>query len=427
MDDPLSGIVLAGIGLLTLAIFLLSLSEAALVAVSRVRLRRRQDEGDRAAGLVLDAIETPDFISAIIVAINVFVITISGLATFWLHRREQEGAGLGEQAVHLIILGVILVFAEITPKNIGAAYPTAVSRWVVRPVMALSWLLGPVVAAARAAGNLALRGVGVELLNHGHFVTKEDLEAAVAMGEEEDVLDSGEGEMFDSALGLSATLARKIMVPRVDVVALDRTASMDEALEAIQDSGFSRIPVYDGDIDNVVGILYANDLLKCLRAGTCEGQTAGDFPREAMVIPDRKPVDELFREMREQKVHIALVIDEQGGTEGIVTIEDILEEIVGDIEDEHDTPGEEIRLVSENEALVSPKARIDDVNEAMATSIPTGDYETIGGFIAGETGRIPDHGETIRLDGIEVTVQGDAEEPLLRVCVLTDQSEGGES
>jgi len=427
LDDPLLDTIVVGIGVLILMSSLLSLSEAALVAVSRVRLRRRADEGDRAAIRVLDTIATPDFISAIIVAINIIAITVSGLATLWVHRRHEQGIEFSGLLVHLVVLSILLVVAEITPKNIGAAYPTAISRWVIRPVQALSWLLGPIVRAATAAGNVVLRGAGIEPGPHGHFVTKEDLQAAVDMGEEESVLEKGEGEMFDSALGLAATSARKIMVPRVDVVALDRTASMDEALEAIQDSGFSRIPVYDGDIDNVVGILYANDLLKCLRAGTCEGKTAGDFPREAMVIPDRKPVDELFREMREQQLHMALVIDEQGGTEGIVTIEDILEEIVGDIEDEHDTPGEEIRLVSENEALVSPKARIDDVNEAMATSIPTGHYETIGGFIAGETGRIPDHGETIRLDGIEVTVQGDGEEPLLRVCVLTDQSEGGES
>lgn len=427
MDDPLSGILWGGIAGLILAVFLLSLSEAALVAVSRIRLRRLADEGDRRAAAVLRLTEDPTFLSAIIVAINIAVISISCLATLYVHHQLAEGRTLGEETVHLGVLAVILVVAEITPKNIGASYPTAIGRWIAGPVGVLTWALSPVVAAVTTAGNLILRGAGVRELHAGHFVTQEDLKAAVDMGEEEEVLEPGEGEMFDSALGLALTSVRRIMVPRVDVVALEASASIDEALVAVQDSGFSRIPVYRETIDEVVGILYANDLLRCLRAGEGEAGTVADHVREAMLIPETKRVDEVFREMREHKVHIAVVVGDQGGTEGIVTIEDILEELVGEIEDEHDTPGEEIRLLSENEALVVPKARIEDVNEALDTSIPGDEHETIAGYIAGAIGRIPDVGETIRLDGLEVTVEGDREEPLLLLRVRPDQSEDGES
>lgn len=427
MDDPLSGLLLGWIAGLILAVFFLSLSEAALVAVSRIRLRRLADEGDRRAVAVLRLTEEPAFLSAIIVAINIAVITISCLATLYIHRQLAEGRTLAEETVHLGILAIILVVAEITPKNIGASYPTAIGRWVSGPVALLTWVLSPVVTAVTAAGNLVLRGAGVRELPSGHFVTQEDLKAAVDMGEEEEVLEADEGEMFDSALALALTSVRRIMVPRVDVVALEASAPIEEALAAIQDSGFSRIPVYRETIDEIVGILYANDLLRCLRAGPCEGGTVADHLREAMLIPETKPVDEVFRDMREHKVHIAIVIGEQGGTEGIVTIEDILEELVGEIEDEHDVPGEEIRLLSENEALVVPKARIEDVNEALATSIPGEEHETIAGHVAGAIGRIPDVGETIRLDGLEVTVEGDREEPLLLLRVRRDQIEDGES
>jgi putative hemolysin len=426
LDDPYSSTLVIGIGVLILGVFILSLSETALVAASRVRLRRLVDEGDRRAAAVLALSESPTFISAIIVAINVLVITISCLTTLLV--RRHDGRGLGDDTTRLLVLGIILVAAEITPKNIGASYATPISRWVVGPVIALTWLLSPVVSVVTAAGTLVLRGAGVREVPAGHFITKEDLRAAVDVGEEEEVLEPDEGEMFDTALAMAETSVRRIMVPRVDVVAVDASATMDEALSAVQDSGFSRIPVYEGDIDRIVGIVYANDLLRALRAGDRPDATARDLMREAILIAETAPVDRVLRQMRERQVHFAVVIGDQGGTEGIVTIEDILEELVGDIEDEHDVPGEEIQRLSANEALVDPKTRIEEVNKELGASIPGGEHETIAGYIAGEIGRIPDVGETLRLGSIEVTVHGDKADPRLHVRVLADQSdrEGGD-
>lgn len=426
MGDAYSNLLMSGIGLLLGGVFLLSLSEAALVSVSRVRLRRLEEEGDRRAAAVLDLTESPHFISAIIVAINLLVITVSCLTTLLvIHNRDQ---GWGDGATRLVVLAIILVAAEITPKNIGASYPSRIARWVVGPVRALTWLLSPIVLVVTAAGNLVLRGAGVRELHGGHFVTKEDLRAAVDVGEEEEVLEADEGEMFDTALAMAETSVRRIMVPRVDVVALDVSATVDEALTAVQDSGFSRIPVYEGDIDRIVGLLYANDLLRALRAGGSDGRTARDLMREAITIAETTPVDAVLRQMRERQVHFAVIIGDQGGTEGIVTIEDILEELVGEIEDEHDVPGEEIRRLSENEALIDPKARIEQVNEALGVEIPGDEHETIAGYVAGEIGRIPEAGETIRLAQLEVTVQGDRDAPRLLARLLTDHSdrEGGD-
>lgn len=426
MGDPYANILLVGIGALILGIFFLSLAEAALVAVGRVRVRRLAEEGDRRALAVLALIESPRSISAIIVAINVLVITISCLTTLLVLRDRHPS--LGDGTIRVLVLGVILVVGEITPKNIGASYATPISRWVVGPVVALTWFLSPVVSAITAAGNLVLRGAGIRELHDGHFITQDDLRAAVDVGEEEEVLERDEGEMFDTALAMAETSVRRIMVPRVDVVALDVSATVDEALAAVQDSGFSRIPVYEGDIDRVVGVLYATELLRALRAGDGEGKTACDLMREAILIAETTPLDVVLRQMRERQVHFAVIIGDQGGTEGIVTIEDILEELVGEIEDEHDVPGEEIQRLSANEALVDPKARIEEVNEALDAAIPGDDHETIAGHIAGQIGRIPDVGETIRLDDLEITVQGDRDAPRLHVRRLTDHSdrEGGD-
>jgi len=425
--DAYSSLLVAGIGALTLAIFFLSLSEAALVSASRVRLRRLADEGDRRAGAVLTLIESPTFISAIIVAINVLVITISCLTTLLVLRNGgAEGSG---NAVRLLVLLIILVAAEITPKNVGASYATPISRWVVGPANALTWFLSPIVTVVTAAGTLVLRGAGIRDAHGAHFITQDDLRAAVDVGEEEDVLERDEGEMFDTALAMAQTSIRRIMVPRVNVVALDASATVDEALTAVQDSGFSRIPVYEDDIDHVVGVLYANDLLRVLRAGDTEGRTARDLMREAIEIAETTPIDEVLQQMRERQVHFAVIIGDQGGTEGIVTIEDILEELVGEIEDEHDVPGEEIQQLSANVALIDPKARIEEANEALDASIPGDEHETIAGYIAGEIGRIPDVGETIHLGKLEVTVQGDRDNPRLHVRVRTEQSdrEGGDA
>lgn len=426
VGDAYSVLLVAGIGALIACVFVLSLSEAAFVSVSRVRLRRLVEEGDRRAAAVLRLTESPTSISAIIVAINLLVITISCLTTLYVIHNEHRG--IGDEATRLLILATILVAAEITPKNIGASYPSGIARWLVGPTALLTWVLSPIVSIVTAAGNFILRGAGVRELHGGHFITKEDLRAAVDVGEEEEVLEADEGEMFDSALAMAETSVRRIMVPRVEVVALDRSATVDEALTAVQDSGFSRIPVYQGDIDRVVGVLYANDLLRALRAGESDGKTAGDLMREAIMIAETMRIDEVLRQMRDRQVHFAVIIGDRGGTEGIVTIEDILEELVGEIEDEHDVPGEEIRRLSANEALVDPKARIEQVNEELDAGIPGDDHETIAGYIAGELGRIPDPGETLRLDNLEVTVQGGRDDLRLHVRLLTDSSdrEGGD-
>jgi len=426
-DDPLARSLVAAIGVLVLGVAFLSLAEASLVAASHIRLRRLTEEGDRRAAAVIRLTEKPAFLSAIIVAINLLVITISCLATVLVHYRLSAGAHATQEVVHIAVLGVILVFAEITPKNVGAAYATPIAGRVAGPIGALTTVMAPLVAAVTAAGNVFLRGAGVRDLPSTHFITEEELKAAVDVGEEQEVLDAGEGEMFDSALALAVTRAQQIMVPRVDVVALEAEATVDEALKAIQDSGFSRIPVYDDTIDHVIGVLYAKDLLRCLRERASEGRLARELMREAMFVPESKPVDEVFREMREQKRHLAVVVGEQGGTEGIVTIEDILEELVGDIEDEHDIPGEEIRLLSEKEALVVARVRLEEVNKALGLSLPEEEYETLGGYVSGRIGRIPEVGETIGLDELEIKVQGDAEEPLLLVRLVKDEREGGES
>ena len=209
--------------------------------------------------------------------------------------------------------------------------------------------------------------------------------------------------MLDSVIDLGQQRVRDIMTPRVDIVALPEEVSVEELLEVAVESGFSRIPVYRDSIDQITGIVYVNDTLLSLGRGET-GLKLSEVARTPILAPESKPLDEMLWELRQQKVHIAIVIDEFGGTEGLVTIEDILEELVGEIEDEHDLPEEEIQLSGEGEAVVQGKARIEDINEELGVEIPTDHHDTISGLLTGIAGRVPEEGEVFTISGATIIV-----------------------
>ncbi|MFP4250898.1 MAG: hemolysin family protein, partial [Armatimonadota bacterium] len=210
-------------------------------------------------------------------------------------------------------------------------------------------------------------------------------------------------EMLDSVMELGERTVRDIMVPRVDIVAMPADASLDELVEVAVASGYSRIPVYEESIDHISGIVYVNDTLLSLSRGERDLMLA-EVARSPILAPESKPLDEMLWELRQQKVHIAVVIDEFGSTEGLVTIEDILEELVGEIEDEHDLPEPEILVTGDGEAIVQGNARIDDVNEQLGLQISTENHDTLSGFLTGTAGRVPGEGEVMTVDGATFVV-----------------------
>jgi len=299
---------------------------------------------------------------------------------------------------------VMLIFAELVPETIAVQYSERLALWSARPLAVISVLAIPMVHLMVWLSNLVSRMFGAEPRSEMPFVTEEEIKTLVDAGEEEGVIQEEEKEMIYSIFELGDTLAREVMIPRIDLVALDVRTPMLEALDTIMEAGHSRIPVYDETIDNVQGLLYAKDLLPYLR----EGRT--DVPlksilRQAYFIPETKKASDLLPDLQQRRVHMAVVVDEYGGVAGLVTIEDLLEEIVGEIQDEYDTEEPFVEFVTDNVYVFDARVDLDDLNRLMDVSLPTDDIDTLGGFIYSALGKVPAVGDQVVFDDMDFTVQ----------------------
>lgn len=425
MDDPLivvgTVVIVLGMG----AVFLLSLAEASLLAINDITLRRLVEQGNRRARIVQQLRAGQEYLSAVIVGVNTSVIVVATMATVLLKHAFGNTESLPAELWHVGLIASILVFAELTPKTWGSLAPVKTALWVAPTVARLTAVSRPFVRLITSVSHLFVRPGDATTAHRTHFVTAAEIQAAADIGEEEGVVEREEGEMLDSVIELQDTVARAIMVPRVDIVAVPRDATIQQVVGVAVESGHSRIPVYEDSIDRITGILYVADLLHELRDGHHEGDVAS-LTRQPVYVPETKKVDELFRELRDRQVHIAIVLDEFGGTEGLVTIEDILEELVGDIEDEHDAPEDDIFAVSETEALVDGNTRIAEANERLGLELPEDEYETVGGLVAGRMGRIPQVGESVREGPVELIVEQGTEQHVERLRIVKTEQESGE-
>jgi CBS domain containing-hemolysin-like protein len=423
--DPIATLALIGIGICIAAVFLLSLAEAALVATPEISTRRLADQGDRRAIVLQRLLETGDYLSVVILGVNAGVLGAATATTLLVRHLAAGEPGWQHELWHAAVVGVILVFAELTPKTYGTLFAARVSLAVAKPTWLLTRALGPAVRLLNAMSRAALGAGGLKVERRRHYITPSEIQAAADVGEEEGVVEREEGAMLDSVIELGETTAHEIMTPRVDVVAVPETANLDEVVAVALESGFSRIPTYSGSLDSITGIAYVNDLLYHLRSDRA-AVTLKDIVREPFFVPETIRLDDLFRELRERTVHIAIVVDEFGGTEGVVSVEDILEELVGEIADEHDREDEDILPVSAVEALVDAKARIGDVNDALGTSLPEDEYSTVGGLVTGTLGRIPEEGERAEVGGVSLVVEESDEQHVSRIRIIITNTEGGE-
>ncbi len=299
---------------------------------------------------------------------------------------------------------VMLIFGELVPETIAVQYSERLALWLARPLAVISILAIPMVQLMVWLSNLVSRLFGAEPRSEMPFVTEEEIKTMVDAGEEEGVIQEEEKEMIYSIFELGDTLAREVMIPRIDLVTLDVRTPMLEALDTIMEAGHSRIPVYEETIDNVQGLLYAKDLLPYLR----EGRT--DVPlksilRQAYFIPETKKASDLLPDLQQRRVHMAVVVDEYGGVAGLVTIEDLLEEIVGEIQDEYDTEEPFVEFITDNVYVFDARVDLDDLNRLMGVSLPTADSDTLGGFIYSALGKVPAVGDQVVFDDMDFTVQ----------------------
>src|SRR6266496_6271716 len=378
-----------------------SAAETAFTSISRIKLRNLVEEGDVKAAEIENLLTNPNvFLSTILVINSVAVIVASSMATVLALRFSET---LGELISTVLISLVVLIFCEITPKTAAVQNPIRWARVLVRPVRNAAWLLRPIVWSLSAVTNFFVRLIGGQIKHRGPFVTEEELRLLVSVGEEEGVLEEEETEMIHSIFEFADTTVREVMIPRIDMVTLESDATVDEAVDLALQGGFSRIPVYEETIDNIIGVLYTKDMLKQLREDH-NSLPIRELVRPAYFVPETKKLDDLLREIRQKRTHMAIVVDEYGSVAGLVTIEDLVEEIVGDIQDEYDREENLYEQVTSDEYVFNAKINIDEFNELMNTDLESEDYDTLGGFLLAQLDKIPVAGDTITYKNLTFTV-----------------------
>jgi len=370
-----------------------SAAEMAFIAADRLRLRHLAEEGSRTAARYLEAFRHPErILSTAMVGVTISHIVASSIATVVLIPAYGGWAWLVATAV---ITPVMLVFGEIIPK-----WATSLILRLYRPLTWASTLLLPFVFIANAIVAVMLRLVGGPVPDTRHFVSREELKALLAMEPGEAEVTTQEAEMIDKIFDLGDTTVREIMVPLVEVAMLPDTSTPDDAIALIQRRGFSRIPIYSQRETNIVGVVGAKDILA--RGG--EAPTLAQLMRPPVYVPETKRIDDLLREMQRSRNHMAVVVDEYGGSTGVVTLEDILEEIVGEIQDEHDRAPASVERLPDGSYLVTARTNLEELNEALDWTLPKRDYETVAGLVLATLHRIPRRGEVFQVDGYTITV-----------------------
>ncbi len=379
-----------------------SAAETALTSISRIKLKNLVEEGDRRAIEIDNLLAQPNtFLTTILVVNSVAVIVASSMATVLALRFS---ATWGELISSVLVSLIVLIFCEITPKTTAVQNPLRWARVLVGPVRGAAWLLFPVVWCLTAITSIFVRAIGGQV-KRGPFVTEEELRLLVTVGEKEGVLEEEETEMIHSIFEFADRTVREIMIPRIDMVTLSSDTTVTEAVDLALQGGFSRIPVYEESVgvDEIIGVLYTKDMLRQLREGH-NTFPIRDLVRPAYFVPETKKLDDLLREIRQNRTHMVMVVDEYGSVAGLVTIEDLVEEIVGDIKDEYDREENLYEQVNENEYVFDAKINIYDFNDLMDMRLGDADYETLGGFVYAQLDKIPSVGDTVTFEGVTFTV-----------------------
>jgi CBS domain containing-hemolysin-like protein len=375
----------------------LALSETAFVRASRIRLLNLAEEGDKRAERVLRMLERPEqtMNTVLLVVLACQMVSATLLGTLLEPTFGAAGVALGI----LIEIVVVFTFAEVAPKTFAVQHAE-------RAVMAVSGLLSfltrfpPLRVLTRGfigLANVVLPGKG---LRTGPFVTEEEILTMADVAAQEAAIETEERELIHSIFDFGDTVVREVMVPRPDMVAVDADATVDEAIRIAISAGKSRLPAFHETTDDIVGLVFLKDLVT--RSGSGEGnEPIRHVRRDATFVPESKRIAELLREMQTEKFHMAIVLDEHGGTAGLVTMEDLLEEIVGEITDEYDLDEPGIERLPNGALRVPGRTPIDEVNELLGCDLPQEEWDTVGGLVFNALGHVPIEGECARVSGLE--------------------------
>ncbi|MBM4294449.1 MAG: HlyC/CorC family transporter [Deltaproteobacteria bacterium] len=396
------GVLLIFIPLLLLEAFF-SASEIALISASRRRLQHRAEEGQQGAKIALKLLETPErLVATCLLGSNLAEISNTVLVTAVLI--EALGPG-GELVAMLLLPPLILILAEITPKSIARQHPNRLAQRLGPFLWGVSWIISPVTFVFAHLSRAILWITGARHTSQLPFITREDLRLVVQKSGPEVDLETQERKIIHRILHFSLRTVKEVMVPLVRMAAIQDSATIAQALGEFNATHFARLPVYQGRIDNLVGVLHSFDLL----GEEPSRESIKPFIRPVHYTPEMKKIDRLLATMQRTGIHLAVVVDEYGGAVGIVTIEDLLEEIVGEIADEFDQEVSPYKKMDAGHYLVSARMEISALNEALQLDLPPGDYETLAGFLISQLGDLPRVGENIRFRNLRFVVrQADA-------------------
>lgn len=393
----------------------LSVAKSAIINLRHARIGQLVDENRDKAQLVARLAEDSTHLLATFqlwvtltagLAVGIAALTfVTPLQTTLARVSLLSGiaAPLSTGFVIFVVVLALLILGDLVPEAVGAAKAETFAFFFARPVAAMVLISSPLIKFIIWISSSISSRMGGQSLLAMPFITEEEIMTLVDAGQEVGAIEQDEKEMIYSVFALGDTLAREVMVPRIDIVALDVRTSLKDALDVVISAGHSRIPTYEETIDNIVGVLYAKDLLELWRDDR-GGESLRDELRTPYFVPESKPVDELLEEMQQRKVHMVIVVDEYGGTAGVVTLEDIVEEIVGEIQDEYDAEEPIVTPSGDGEFVFDARVDLDDVNRLMGSAFPTQLGDTLGGFIYSQLGKVPAPGETIAYDGFSIEV-----------------------
>lgn len=418
-----------------------SASEIALISLRKSRVRHLVKSGDRAARRVQGLQEEPErFLATVQIGVTLVgtlasaiggVIAIERIKPIFIAVPVEFISRAAEPiAVGLVVSGITyitLVIGELVPKSVAIRYSEQIAFFTAAPIDALSRLFRPVLRVLTISNNVILRFFKIPAEHEPVLVSEDEVKYLIREGRKSGVFETSEEDLIHSVFKFTDTVVREVMVPRTDIVAVEAGSSLDAILRMMNEKGFSRLPVFAGAIDNVTGVVYLKDILALHMKD--QPFVLDEALRKPYVVPPNKKVSVLLKEMRERRIHLALVGDEYGGIDGLVTMEDLIEEIVGDIRDEQEKDLREIDEVASNRYIVDGKTDIGKLNNKLGIKLPEDEFETVGGFVLGLFGRLPAEGDQIRFENMMFTVLRLRRNRISRIRILKyeeDRSERGD-
>jgi len=398
-----------------------SSAETALTSLNPVKLRSLVAKKVVGAKRLERILENPRrLLTAILIGNNIANVAASAMATVVildvLTLFNVTNFALGMAIVTVIMTVIILIFGEITPKTIAIRNPESLALWMARPVRSIMWLFSPFVWLFMAVSGFISNLFGVSVSDVPLVLTEDEMRAMITMGEEEGVLEKEETQMIHGIFDFSEKIVREIMTPRTDAACIEVSLTIQEAIQLFAEKGHSRVPVYETKIDNIIGIVYAKDLLNI--DPSVHLDSVRKFMRKAQYIPETKNIEALLQQMKRSKFHMAIVVDEYGGMAGLVTFEDIIEEIIGEVQDEYDQEEMLYQKEGKDQYLIDCKMSMDDLSELLGVTFPEeDDYDTLGGFVLSQLGKFPEKGEVFSFDCLELMVKEISNRRILKIQV----------